>query len=202
MLKSRTLLATASLCLTCGATLAQQPVALGASAPMAVPASATSAAPPAMQVVNKVNTPMSQPGSRADQLSQLNAEIPLLEAQAKIAKLKEQIAHPSGGSQGPQSAAPGFGIGSAPSPLGVAAQGIGVPAQSIQASAGKAGARTSQPQVLAITGYNGKLQAIVRMGAEQHIVNRGATVDGWLVADVMPSAVVFSRSGKSVTIRP
>lgn len=200
MLKSRTLLATASLCLICGASQAQQLVAPGASTPVAVPASATPAAPPAMQVVNNVTAPMSQPGSPADQLSQLQAQIPLLKAQAEIAKLKDQISHPSGGSQASQSAAPGFG--GAPSPLGVPAQGIGAAAPATQASAGQAGSRKSQPQVLAITGYNGKLQAIVRTGAEQHIVNRGATVDGWLVADVMPSAVVFSRSGKSVTIRP
>ncbi|MHB1669378.1 MAG: type IV pilus biogenesis protein PilP [Thiomonas sp.] len=124
----------------------------------------------------------------------MQAQIPVLKAQAEIAKLKAEIAD-AGKPRSTTAAQPGFpGM-----PMAGAAQGYGAPTLR-GAHADDAGA--SSWRVTEISGFNGRYTALLVDGnGRAHEVAPGVALPGgWHVATIAPHTVVLAKGGVRRTL--
>lgn len=170
-----------------GPVLSPSPAAATASA--AAP-SGPAATPPMAQ------SPSLAASSVAAELAQVQAQIPLLEAQAKAAKLKQEIANPAGAA----GSAPGHLPMAGASPMGPPSYGVGQPG--VQ-NAYSVPVRASRPRVLAITGYDGSLSAMMDVAGRRVPATVGSTLGkGYRVIAITSAHVVIKKGRETLTLRP
>lgn len=134
--------------------------------------------------------------SPAEELANLQAQIPILEAKAEIAKLKAQIENggtaPSGLAQGMPS--PMTPWGGTPT-QGPAAQGN---------SAGATGSPTAKPgmEAVSISGFDGRYRAVLTIDGHTVSVRPGDTIEGgWKVTSITESSVTLAHGKHVVVLR-
>lgn len=132
--------------------------------------------------------------SAAEELATLQAQIPILEAKARIAKLKAEI--DNGGSNatpGPGGAAlpamPSWGTSSA--------RAASPPAPAADSASARSGM-----QAISISGFDGRFQAALTIDGRNVTVRPGDTLDGgWKVSNITESSVTLVRGKQVVVLR-
>lgn len=134
--------------------------------------------------------------SPADELAALQAQIMILEAKAKIAKLRAEIDNAGAPPQAMQ--APGMGMPVMPSmSMNMA------PAASSSApgtAAATHGTGTGAMQVVSISCFDNHCNAMISVDGHNVAVRQGDTLDGgWKVAGITDSSITLAR-GKQVHV--
>ncbi|WP_116138411.1 type IV pilus biogenesis protein PilP [Trinickia diaoshuihuensis] len=143
----------------------------------------------------KSQTPSSE-ASPAEELANLQAQIPILEAKAEIAKLKAQIENggtaPSGLAQGMPS--PMNAWGGTPAPASTS--------QSGSSSATSGSADKPGMQAVSISGFDGRYQAVLTIDGRTVSVRPGETIEGgWKVTSITESSVTLAHGKRVVVLR-
>lgn len=134
--------------------------------------------------------------SPAEELANLQAQIPILEAKAEIAKLKAQIENGGAAPSGPGQGAP-----SPTAPWGAN------PMQATTApgnSAGATGSSTAKSgmEAVSISGFDGRYQAVLTIDGHTVSVRPGDTIEGgWKVASITDSSVTLAHGKRVVVLR-
>jgi len=127
--------------------------------------------------------------SPSDELAALEAQIPILEAKAKIAKLNADIKDPSGMAQGPQ----GIGLPGLPA-LGGAI--LPVSAQAVAAQR----PIDSVVHALSISAFDGQYRALLAVDGQNVTVRQGDEIQGgWTVQSITDAGVKLIK-GKQVRV--
>lgn len=171
------LVGTTIACLISHHAFAQGTVPIAGAAASAAVASDTKVERPAMQT------------SPSDELATLQAQIPILEAKAKIAKLNADIAAAQAGPQQQSNSTPPVPAQPQPS---VAAMRFPVVQQ--RSDTGM--------RAVSISAFDGVYHASIVVNGEETPVTPGQSVDGgWTVKSITDSAVTLVRGKQTVVLR-
>lgn len=174
------------------------PAVAATSAAMPDPPAVASGAMPVASTSASTGTQPAQPSkvSPSEKLADLQARIPLLQAEAAIAKLNADIATAN-------SAAARAGMGGLTelSPPPIPVQGAtGAP----PAMVGHVAPTPARPAIRAvsISGFDGQYRAVIYVSGQSVSVGPGDPVSGgWTVASITESTVRLTRGSESLSLR-